>query len=524
MLPPNDPEHDTFYDKISDYRYDLIGEFDTVNSEKALKLAQHYISYGLGEEALQVLSNFPIPEHRGAIAKSMAELLTNRTPSDDSVFKDSDGCSGVQSLWVAYRHFKLGDQKKAAELSNNSDAQYFLKKFPLMLQLQIGSSLALNLVRQNSYKVATEIIDLLAQKIGQFSADVLLVRGLIDAKNGLADRALIALENVVKKTNGVDQQMAGLALAELKLASSIPLTEQDISILEEIVFLRSRELIGVQGLALIAENESRYGNFNRAFKRLSQKVYKNTQIKDPATIKAEQLFKRIAVSGEGLDNPNTFSIYWDYPQLMPKKPVYLKAFAEKLFEYGYDASTIQVVNDIQQNFSDYTTKNDVTFLKAQALFRQGKYQDVIDTMNTPYGDIAYMTLKAEAFHKLNQNLEAIALLERFDDKKSVLSKARYAMAAREWGVGSKDYEQAKKFSQDDELYYRSKATAYMSGFQYPGNANEYKKTEDIIFHQLDRQAKGVDNVVTETKKLIDLIDTRSEKINQLLDKKMEKKS
>jgi hypothetical protein len=292
-----------------------------------------------------------------------------------------------------------------------------------------------------------------------------------------------------------------------------------------VVFLKARELIGVQGLALIAENESRYANFNAAFKRLSQKVYHNAQIKDPVDIKAEQLFKRIAVSGEGLDNPNTFSIYWDYPQLIPKKPVYLKAFAEKLFNSGYDVATINVIDDIQEEFPDYTQKNDVTFLKAQAFFRQGQYRHVLRAMNNDYdNDVMYMRLRAEALHKLNRNPDAIAQLEKFDDKDSILSKARYALASREWESVSKDYEQAKQFAQDSEFYYRAKASAYMSGFQYPGTANEYKKSEDIVFHQPERQAKGVDNVVHETKKLIELIEQRSDKINNLLNEKMEKKS
>lgn len=519
-LPSNDPEHDTFYDKISDYRNDLIGEFDTVNSESALKLAYHYISYGLGEEALQVLSNFPTPEQRGYIAKSMAELLTNRTLSDNSVFKDSDKCEGVQSLWAAYRYFKLGDEKKAEKLSNFSGASEILKKFPVVLQTQIGSSLALNLVRQNDYKRATEMIDTLAMSKGQLNPYVLLVRGLIDAKHGLADRALAVLNDVVEKTNGSDQQMAGLALAELKLASDIPLTQRDISILEEIIFLKARELIGVQGLALVAENESRYGNFNVAFKRLSEKIYNNQQIKDPAQIKAEQLFKRIAVLGEGNDNPNTFNVYWDYPDLIVQKPVYLKAFAKRLFERGYDSATIEVIDHIQNSFPSYTQKNDVSYLKGQAFFRQGKYEDVIQAMNMPYDDdIRYMSLKAEAFHKLGKDKKAIKTLAQFNDKESVLSKARYALAGRQWNIASEDYEKAKKFLQSSEFYYRSKASAYMSGYQYPGNATQYKKPEDVVFHQPERQAKGIDNVVDETKKLIELIENRSQSISNLLNQK-----
>ena len=518
-LPPNNPEHDTFYDKISDYRNNLIGEFDVVNPENALKLAMHYISYGLGEEALQVLSNFPTPEQRGHIAKSMAELLTNRKLSDNSIFKNVEKCRGVQKIWGAYRYFKLGDEDKSAQMTNSSEIADILKTLPAVLQSQIGSSLALNLVRQDAYKTASEIIDAIATGKGQFDPNVLLVRGFIDAKNGLADRALKALEDVVDRTHGVDQQMAGLALAELKLASDISLTQRDISILEEVIFLKARELIGVQALALIAENEARYKDFNKAFKRLSQKVYYNPQIKDPAEIKAEQLFKRIAVSGESNDNPHTLSIYWDYPKLIPQKPVYLKAFAERLFERGYDNGTIQVINHMQEKFPHYTDNNDVTFLKGKAFFRQGKYAETIQEMNMPYDtDVEYMRLKAEAFHKLGDNKKAMALIDKFDDKISILAKARYALDANEWDIVSKDYEKAKNLAKhkSNEFYYRAKASAYMSGFQYPGTASQYKKPEDVVFHQPNRQAKGIENIVNETKKLIELIEKRSHKINNII--------
>lgn len=516
-LPANDPKFDTFYDKISDYRNNLIGEFDSVNPEDALKLAYHYISYGLGEEALQVLSNFPTPEHRGHIAKSMAELLTNRPQSNNSIFKSSDNCMGAHSLWTAYRYFKLGNEIKAAQLSKVSNIADILRTFPVILQSRIGSSLALNLVRQGNYSQATELVNLLAKNTNQFNPNVLLVRGLIDANNGFADRALKTLEDVVDKTNGLDQQMAGLALAELKLASSIDLNQRDVSILEEVIFLKSRELIGVQALALIAESESRYGNFNQAFGRLAQKVYQNKQIKDPAEIKAEQLFKRIAISGEGNDNPNTLGVYWQYNDLIPKNPTYLKAFATRLYEKGYDTAAVEVLDNIDQNYKKYTAENDITFLKAQSLYRQGRYADVVQTMNKPYtNDPHYMQLKANAFHKIGQHSIAMTLLEKFDDEKSIMLKAQYALAERNWNKAYATYREIKEHSQDPEYFYRAKASAYMSGVQFPGNASQYKKTENVVFHQPDKQAKTVDNIVDETKKLIELIETRSETVNKIL--------
>jgi|GEM_PF-5488960 len=521
-LPQNDPAYDNFYDKVSDYRNDLIGEFDTVDPESALKLAHHYISYGLGEEALQVLSNFPVPEQRGVIAKSMAELLTNRTLSSKSVFKNSDECSDSQALWTAYRYYRLGDEKRAAKLSNFSHAAAVLKKFPVTLQVQIGSSLALNLVRNDSYASALDLVKVLAMSTGQFNPSVLLVRGLIDAKNGFEDRALKTLENVMNKTQGVDQQMAGLALSELKLALNYELNQRDMSILEELVFLKGREMSGVQALSLIAENESRYGNFHRAFKRLSQKVYHNPQVKDPAYIKAEQLFKRIALSGEGNLNPKTFSVYWEFNNLIPKDPIYLDAFANKLFEHGYDKASVKVINDIQEKFPDYEQKKDITFLKAKALYRQGHYKKVFVELSGIDDDhVKYAHLKAMALNKNGNVKQAIALLSNRLDKKSKQLLASYAISAGEWQAAKDTYDTIDVTPEKKELYYRTKASAYMAGYQYPGSAKEYKNPEDVVFHQPEKQAKNINNIVSETKKIIKLLKTRSEKISDILTRKIE---
>ena len=111
LLPPNDPQTETFYDDLTKYRSQVVGEFDKTNPEMSLNLAYHYISYGLGEEALNTIDNFGAPEHRGYIAKSMAELLTSASPSNDTMFSIERDCKGVHGLWAAYYYYRIGDEK-----------------------------------------------------------------------------------------------------------------------------------------------------------------------------------------------------------------------------------------------------------------------------------------------------------------------------------------------------------------------------------------------------------------------------
>lgn len=518
-LPPNDPASDTFYDKLTDYRGKLIGEFDENDTEISLKLAHHYISYGLGEEAIETLRVFGAPEHRGYIAQSMAELLTSRTPSADSVFANSDKCHGVQALWAAYRYYRMGDEKKAKELSDFPEAPQMIATLPITLQKDIGTALALNLVRNGSYKTAEAMIDAIAKKTNQFDHSVLLVRGLIDAQNGLSDRALDTLEEVMTKTTGIDQQMAALALSELKLAMNKSLSVRDVSALEEMVFLKSRELIGAQSLALIAENESRYGNFFRAFNRLSDNVFHEEGLKDPVTIKSEQLFRRLAVAGEGLDNPNNFNVYYHYKRLLPDDPFLHVSFAKKLYDYGHDDPALKIVERVEFEHPDYFVKHDESYFKGKLLFRLGRYEEALMALNQPYRDDKdYMSLKAEALYYTGNYQEAYNALLPFKDTKSDIARARYALAAKQWDSAQKAYESASATENNPDFYYGAKASGYMSGHQYPGDATQYDKTTDIVFHQPNRQAKAIEDIVKETDKIIELVKERHEKISPLFDK------
>ncbi|MEM6602586.1 MAG: hypothetical protein AAF621_00915 [Pseudomonadota bacterium] len=513
VLPPNNPATETFYTDLTKYRSQVIGEFDRTDPEMSLNLAYHYISYGLGEEAINTLDSFGAPEHRGYIARSMAELLTSAPPSMDSMFSIRKDCRGVHGLWAAYYFYRIGNEKRAALLSDFPEAIEALATFPIVLQRHIGTALALNLVRKGSYDMADAIISEIAKHSTHFDHSVLLVRGLIDAKNGFSDRALGTLEDVMNQTTGLDQQMAGLSLSELKLAMNVPLSVRDISALEELVFLKSKEYVGAQALALIAEHESRFGNFYRGFKRLSKNIFKQKGIKDPVMIKAEQLFRRLAISGESVDNPDNLRIYYEFPNLLPDDPALHIGFAKQLYKLGHTKPAYDIMSMGSKIHYNYYKEHDQTYFMGQLLFDLGKYAKAAQIMNKPYeSDLEYMSLKAEALHRSGQHQEAYMLLNKFDDVESDKKRARFALAAREWAAAKQAFEDARLNDDDIEHYFGAKASGYMGGFDYPGNANEYENDIDVIFHQKPKQASGIIDVVKETDHLISLIEDRYETV------------
>ena len=429
----------------------------------------------------------------------MAELLTSASPTDDTMFSIERDCKGVHGLWAAYYYYRIGNEKRAATLTDYPEVTDSLATLPIVLRRHIGGALALNLVRKGAYKRAEGLVDEIAKTTSQFDHSVLLVRGLIDAKNGFAKRALATLEDVMTKTTGLDQQMAGLSLSELKLAMNAPLNERDMSALEELVFLKAREYVGAQALALIAEHESRHGNFYKGFKRLSKNIYKQEGVKDPVMIKAEQLFRRLAISGEGIDNPDNLRIYYEFAHLMPDDPILHIGFAKQLYQLGHDAPAYDIMAETESIHPEHFSKNDQSYFMGEILYRMGRYEDVIETMDQPYTqDLEYMTLKAEAMSRVGKYQEAYLALKPFEDPVSDRSRARYALEAKEWHAAKKAYEDAALDEDNPEYYFGAKASGYMGGHDYPGYAVQYENDVDVIFHQEDKQATGIEDVVKET--------------------------
>ena len=513
-LPANAPRRESFYGKISEYRGKLVDEFDKPNIEIALKLAQFYISYGMGDEALQVLNIFNTNDRRATIYRSMAVLLAQRSMKGKSVFADtSKDCKSAHALWKAYYAYRAGKGAYAARLTGKENVMKAVEMLPVTLQSHIGSALALNLVREGKSAEAEMLIDAVANNIGQFDTAVLLVRGLIDAKEGAAYRAVEALESVMENAVGPDAQMAGLAVSELKLATDEPLREEELSALEEVAFLKSREIDGARALALIAEYHARKDDFATAFKRLSQTSYFEEGVKDPVAVKTERLFRRMAVNGEGTKRPDNLVVFWKYNDMLPENPALYYNFAERLYELGHDAATVEITQYIQKHFETYADTHDVTFLQAKAYIRLGAYEDAENALSDKYpNDPEYALLKAKVLGLNNKHEAAYAALAAISDLNTEKEKGYQAMMAKDWAKAQTAYEAAYTYKNEAYTDKASRMTGYMAGKRYPGKALEYNTPLKIVYQSAEGQEFGPEEAMKESKYVTELIKDESEKL------------
>ncbi|MEL6583940.1 MAG: hypothetical protein AAFQ36_08915 [Pseudomonadota bacterium] len=100
---------------LADLRAQLLGEFDSVNPEAVENLAAFYIAHGLGDEAINLLQEFPNPSRLRSDLGEVASLFATPPAPDDHDLGRFVGCSGWGFIWALARGVQP-DAPPAAEM------------------------------------------------------------------------------------------------------------------------------------------------------------------------------------------------------------------------------------------------------------------------------------------------------------------------------------------------------------------------------------------------------------------------
>lgn len=124
-----------FSQQIGTLRNQLLGEFDQVNREAALKMARTYLYFGFGAEAsasLRLIPEASLSEKSREILTTMGRILDADTLPVNTIFTGQQTCGGDSAFWAAMSD---GVVKSSA----NTDAiQQAFAKLPAHLRVQIG--------------------------------------------------------------------------------------------------------------------------------------------------------------------------------------------------------------------------------------------------------------------------------------------------------------------------------------------------------------------------------------------------
>ncbi len=465
---PADQKNETearadFYDRLTEFKGNLITEFDRTDPEAALQLAQYYTAYGFGDEAMGVLSSFSVPEQRGRTVQDIAELFTDLPPSKRSTLNVGTQCDGVHRVWSAYWALKNGDANTAAAIAQNIDAETDLMALPKSLRTQVGGDLALNLARHREFTQAEKLINIVAEKNNQHDPKVLLVRGMVEGEHGNA-HAIIEKLNAVVSSAVDNNPEARLALAELKLSQNYPLSEDDLSSLEEIAYLHAQRKEGAIATALIAENTGQKKDIYGAFTHLSHSRYTSNEVDNPIMQQARTMFSAMAEKGFATDDAKNLNVYWDYPKLIPQEPQLLKSFAQRLQGLGYDKAATEVLANTRHAFPQAALSGGLVNLEAQSMLRRQQADGALNLLQQYPKDstgIAMRLNAAQAYIKKGEPQKAVAQLAGLTQPDAVRLRAKAAWLSRDWNTAAQDYSNKQVFDTDSTAKTRAESARYM---------------------------------------------------------------
>lgn len=141
-----------FSTQIGLLRNQILGEFDQVNKDVALKMARTYLFFGFGAEASATLHMIPetaLSERARDVMTTMGRILDSDELPVNTVFTGQQTCGGDSAFWAAMAD---GVVKSSA----NSDAiQQTFAKLPAHLRVQLGPRMSTLFAEAGDHHVAT---------------------------------------------------------------------------------------------------------------------------------------------------------------------------------------------------------------------------------------------------------------------------------------------------------------------------------------------------------------------------------
>ncbi|WP_170411569.1 hypothetical protein [Ruegeria atlantica] len=196
-----------FPEQVASLRATLFKEFDHVDEEKALKLAQLYAYSGFGAEALRALELLGQPSPNTDRVSAIARYLDDAQPSQTNPFFDLQRCESDAALWALLIE---GELQEEAQLQ--SIEQSFVR-LPDHLRRHVGPTLAEILTDADKLEPARRVLRAVDRVETEDSADTSQAKASVATAEGDSPKTE-ALLNEVIAASGAELE-APLALARL---------------------------------------------------------------------------------------------------------------------------------------------------------------------------------------------------------------------------------------------------------------------------------------------------------------------
>ncbi len=213
----------TFVQELGRLRQEVVGEFDRTNKDALRELAQLYVHYTFGAEALQIMDLLP-ESGENNILIAMAHIMDGRElPADNQSFVSQGHCAGNSAIWAA-----LSGETLVGESAVNS-ALDALQKMPRHLREYLGPKLSNQLVAQGQTEAAALVLNGIERTSPQPDVNFDFAEATLNAELGNTEEATEALTEIATQNADISTK-AVIDLIDTHVAQGVAPSTETISL------------------------------------------------------------------------------------------------------------------------------------------------------------------------------------------------------------------------------------------------------------------------------------------------------
>lgn len=398
----------TFVQELGRLRQEVVGEFDRTNEEALRELAQLYVHYTFGAEALQILELLP-ESGENSILSAMAYIMDGHVPpAGNATFANQGHCSGNTTLWAALSGETLvGDTAVKGAL----DA---LQKMPLHLREYLGPKLSNRLVAQGQTEAATLVLNGIERTSPKPDVNYDFAEATLNAELGNTEEATEALTEIATQNSDI-ATAAVIDLINTHVKQGLPASAETVSLVGALAVEHKTGAMGpdlrrAHALARMLEQE-----FGPAFK-----IIKDIETRDGPKAAAEVRTQLVLAVLEHADDFEVIS--WSIQERLAapgriSSDTALK-LAQKTFEMGFLGETKRLMQAAQTDIpSDEKRVLNARLALAEALPKRAEAE--LMGMETPLAD----RLRARAKAMAGDHAGAARLLAKLGERGAAETEA-----------------------------------------------------------------------------------------------------
>ena len=398
----------TFVQELGRLRQEVVGEFDRTNEEALRELAQLYVHYTFGAEALQILELLP-ESGENSILSAMAYIMDgHKPPAGNPTFANQGHCSGNTTLWAALSGETLvGDSAVKGAL----DA---LQKMPRHLREYLGPKLSNQLVAQGQTEAATLVLNGIERTSPKPDVNYDFAEATLNAELGNTEEATEALTEIATQNSDI-ATTAVIDLINTHVKQGVPPSAETVSLVGALAVEHKTGAMGpdlrrAHALARMLEQE-----FGPAFK-----IIKDIETRDGRKAAAEVRTQLVLAVLEHADDFEVIS--WSIQERLAapgriSSDTALK-LAQKTFEMGFLGETKRLMQAAQTDIpSDEKRVLNARLALAEALPKRAEAE--LMGMETPFAD----RLRARAKAMAGDHAGAARLLAKLGERGAAETEA-----------------------------------------------------------------------------------------------------